>query len=144
MSAGQVQGSSWCHRGQNQSQESRGANPSTLRLPSPQKATLTTGNTRQSLKNKDRPLQEERGRQDKSAGVCVMLLQSFGCPVEPCQHQQSPGQKTNLASQGLSVKEGCLGCRRNWDGLLASEREWEELSPRPASESHFALPMGGG
>lgn len=57
-------------------------------------------------------------RQDQSAGICVMLLQSFGCPVEPFQHQQSPGQKTNLASQGLSVKDGCLGCRRNWMAFL--------------------------
>lgn len=125
-------------------EKSEEANPSTMRLPSTQKATLTMVNTRQSLKNKDRHLQEERRRQDKSAGVCVMLLQSFSCPVEPFQHQQSPGQKTNLASQGLSVKDGCLGCRGNWDGLLASESEWEELSPRLASEAHFTLPRGGG
>lgn len=139
-----MQESSWCAGDKNPREKAKEANPSRLRLPSTQKTTLITVNTRQSLENKDRHLQEERRRQDKSTGVCVMLLQSFSCPVEPFQHQQSPGQKTNLASQGLSVKDGCLGCRRNWDGLLASESEWEELSPRPASEAHFTLHRGGG
>lgn len=66
-----------------------------------------------------------------------MLLQNFSCPVELFQRQQSPGQKPNLASQGLSVKEGCLGCKRNWDGLFASgkERAEEESTHSVGSQS---------
>lgn len=69
------------------------------------------------LSRKGQNLQEGR-RVDTSAGVYVRLLHNFRRPVEPFQHQQSPGQKTNLASQGLSVKKGCLGCKRNWNCLF--------------------------
>lgn len=127
-------------------EKSSEANLSTPNLSSAQKVILIVVNTQQSLQNKDQNLQEEQRRQDTSAGICVMLLQNFSCPVEPFQHQQSPGQKTNLASQGLSVKEGCLGCTRNWDGLFASGTEsWEgEFSLSWFSESHINIPREAG
>lgn len=110
------------HGGENREKSSE-AKLTTLNLPSTQKVIMTMVNTKQSLKNKDQNFQEEQRRQDESAGVCVMLLQNFGCPVEPFQYQQSPGQKTNLASRGLSLREGCLGCKRNWDGHFAFRTE---------------------
>ena len=108
-------------------------------LPRTQRVTLTMIRLRQSLKNRDQNLQEEGRRQDKSAGVSVMLLQNFCCPVEPFQRQQSPGQKPSLASQGLSVKEGCLGCKRSWDGLFPlGERE---LRRRVLTQSAHRVPL---
>ena len=108
-------------------------------LPCTQRVTLTMISLRQSLKNRDQNLQEEGRRQDKSAGLSVMLLQNFSCPVEPFQRQQSPGQKPSLASQGLSVKEGCLGCKRSWDGLFPlGERE---LRRRGLTQSAHRVPL---
>lgn len=92
-------------------EKTREADLSLLNLPRTPRAALTTLNPRRSLKNKDRSFQEEAKRLDMSAGLCVMLLQNCSCPVEPFQHQQSPGQKTNLASQGLSVKKDVWGVK---------------------------------
>lgn len=70
------------------------------------------------------------------ASVCHVLHNSRR-PMEPFQHQQSPSQKTNLASQGLSVKKGCLGCKRNWNCFFLScersLRRWALIRHSPQS-----------
>lgn len=94
-------------------------------------------NTRQSFPERART--SRRGEDWLRLQACVSCYcTTFRRPVEPFQHQQSPGQKTNLASQGLSVKKGCLGCKRNWNCLpppLLGEGWEDELSPRRTSRS---------
>lgn len=72
-----------------------------------------------------RAFQKEPDRTSRRGEDWIRLQACVSCycttfrrPMEPFQHQQSPGQKTNLASQGLSVKKGCLGCKRNWNCLF--------------------------
>lgn len=106
-------------------------------LPRSEEAALTTANPWQSLTNKAQSFQQEGRGLDTSTGVCVMLLQNCSCPVDPFQHQQSLGQKTNLASQGLSVKKDVWGVKET--GILFFL--WESVEKRSFSQMGSAGPM---